>query len=883
MLGLANLSPCGRRAFPGSVAGNSVRRVAGVPGAHQRTTVTARRVVTSADSGRYAQPPIRVVRSQSGLGGGRRARARVFSTADELGVRRLAAGGSDDGVPDAEENGETEFVLRDDDDDGSHEVAPFSDGLNDPFAGLASVSSGADVIGFDAMLDDIVGGVSVGNGDGANDDDDDAGAGTGTGGVFSRPGDDQPWPASGNWAEFDTFLVKLAGMGYSLESPNAPAGWDDENAGDGGSSKMSTPEWARAVASEDEKSDESDDTSDEPGVRLPGLDDDPFAHVAHDDSSTGEDLTYSNKKRLLLEFSRDRDDAFDRLSERELYQLADHPMPHNQGNSGGRKQVNALKRLRAHLGIDDADLRGKCAAADHQQPAMGAVKLSDVLRVVHVYAEDVTPTDRPSRAMMQSLLRRLTLLADSPRQTASQTRGGGNDAKAKQPRWVERRERNSKRPEFEDDNYAPTRSFDGGRGRGGRSFGRNEFGRGGNGGGGGRGGYGGGRGSFDQTRDSPRERNSVDLRVERDSYRGGGGGTRRYEESDGDYRSGKKSFDDEFSVPVARNGYGRGRGDAGGGFRGGRDGGRGGRGGSSFDRDDDRRAPRSFDRNAFGSDDGWDTRPPPRQREGIERSRDSGGFDDRRGGDKNARSGFDRDARGGFDRGDRGGFDGGRGRGRGRGGGFERGRGGGGGGGFAREGNERRTRSQGGFGADRDGEGFDDGEESRGAEKRFESRGGRGYGDGGGRGYGDGGSRSAARGGGRGSFGGYEDREERGGFSGAVRGRGERRGGGRAGFPNDDREGGFSGARGRGGGGRGRGDRGGFDRGDRNGFDDRENRPERGSRFDREFTPRGGGRSGGRGRGGTSQVRLWRPKDVGDDGGSVKQPDRSNFGGGDWE
>ena len=425
MLGLANLSPCGRRAFPGSVAGNSVRRVAGVPGAHQRTTVTARRVVTSADSGRYAQPPIRVVRSQSGLGGGRRARARVFSTADELGVRRLAAGGSDDGVPDAEENGETEFVLRDDDDDGSHEVAPFSDGLNDPFAGLASVSSGADVIGFDAMLDDIVGGVSVGNGDGANDDDDDAGAGTGTGGVFSRPGDDQPWPASGNWAEFDTFLVKLAGMGYSLESPNAPAGWDDENAGDGGSSKMSTPEWARAVASEDEKSDESDDTSDEPGVRLPGLDDDPFAHVAHDDSSTGEDLTYSNKKRLLLEFSRDRDDAFDRLSERELYQLADHPMPHNQGNSGGRKQVNALKRLRAHLGIDDADLRGKCAAADHQQPAMGAVKLSDVLRVVHVYAEDVTPTDRPSRAMMQSLLRRLTLLADSPRQTASQTRGGG--------------------------------------------------------------------------------------------------------------------------------------------------------------------------------------------------------------------------------------------------------------------------------------------------------------------------------------------------------------------------------------------------------------------------------------------------------------------------
>ena len=140
------------------------------------------------------------------------------------------------------------------------------------------------------------------------------------------------------------------------------------------------------------------------------------------------ELTYSNKKRLLLEFSRDRDDAFDRLSERELYVLADHPMPPNQGNSSGRKQVNALKRLRAHLGVDDSDLRGRCAAADHNQNAMGAVKLSDVLRVVHVYADDVKPQDRPPRAAMQSLLRRLTSLADSPRAPASAARGGGAGA-----------------------------------------------------------------------------------------------------------------------------------------------------------------------------------------------------------------------------------------------------------------------------------------------------------------------------------------------------------------------------------------------------------------------------------------------------------------------
>ena len=167
-------------------------------------------------------------------------------------------------------------------------------------------------------------------------------------------------------------------------------------------------------------------------------------------------------------FSRDRDDAFDRLSERELYVLADHPMPPNQGNSSGRKQVNALKRLRAHLGVDDSDLRGRCAAADHNQNAMGAVKLSDVLRVVHVYAEDVKPQDRPPRAVMQSLLRRLTSLADSPRAPASAARGGGAGAPArpKQPRWVERRERRPERPEFEEDRYAPSRGGSRGRSRG---------------------------------------------------------------------------------------------------------------------------------------------------------------------------------------------------------------------------------------------------------------------------------------------------------------------------------------------------------------------------------------------------------------------------------
>ena len=130
---------------------------------------------------------------------------------------------------------------------------------------------------------------------------------------------------------------------------------------------VSTPEWARAVAkSYDRESDgESDGESDEEDDELS----DPFAHVAKQkgewDTDNDDDLvelSYANKKRLLLEFSRDREDLLRRLSERELYVLADHPLRKDQGNAGGRKVVNAMKRLRARLGVDASYFAGQCAA-----------------------------------------------------------------------------------------------------------------------------------------------------------------------------------------------------------------------------------------------------------------------------------------------------------------------------------------------------------------------------------------------------------------------------------------------------------------------------------------------------------------------------------------
>jgi len=581
---IINLSPrrFAARAHAVPTASGAPRRVAAVPAACARTTADARRGVTSRALGASTSAP-RLVARLLGARSARRARAPFSDRAhdgldDGFDGVRAAASASDAGVADDDDDASGGSFL---DDESLDEILDFDDGLDDPFAAVASApAAGA---AFEAMLDDI--GI-------ANALVDDPSTPTNaSSAVFSQPGDDAPWDSSGAWHEFDAFLAKLAGMGYSLESPNAPPGWGDD--AEPGAPKLSTPEWARAVAESADEDDADAPDADAPDsnnlVRV-DLDDDPFAHVASAERPDADaaELTYSNKKRLLLEFSRDRDDAFDRLSERELYVLADHPMPPNQGNSSGRKQVNALKRLRAHLGVDDSDLRGRCAAADHNQNAMGAVKLSDVLRVVHVYAEDVKPQDRPPRAVMQSLLRRLTSLADSPRAPASAARGGGAGAPArpKQPRWVERRERRPERPEFEEDRYAPSRGGSRGRGRG--------------------------RGDgFDGAR------------------RGGGlasrGRPRRYEDDDGDYRRDKaprsRRFDD-FD-------------DFGGGVRGGR--GRGGGGG--------------YD--AYGSDDGWDTRPPPSRR-GDAFDDGYGGGGGRRGGrgrgGRGGRGGFERRTRtqGGF-------------------------------------------------------------------------------------------------------------------------------------------------------------------------------------------------------------------------------------------
>ena len=331
---------------------------------------------------------------------------------------------------------------------------------DDPFEHVALP---VDEAAFDAAVDDIIA-----------DDDADAPASTSSAWSYSAPGDDLPWDAAGAWPEFDALLGKLMAKGYRIEPEGAVASTVDAS--------VSTPEWARAVAkSYDRESDgESDGESDEEDDELS----DPFAHVAKQkgewDTDNDDDLvelSYANKKRLLLEFSRDREDLLRRLSERELYVLADHPLRKDQGNAGGRKVVNAMKRLRARLGVDASYFAGQCAALGGGD-TMGECTFSDVTRLLHVFADDVAPQFRPDRAAMQSLLRRISALADTeklPESTEPTTTS--TTPAAKEPRWMERRSRRPPAREYEEDRYVrPGAAAAGavgrgrGRGRGGRGF-----------------------------------------------------------------------------------------------------------------------------------------------------------------------------------------------------------------------------------------------------------------------------------------------------------------------------------------------------------------------------------------------------------------------------
>jgi hypothetical protein len=285
---------------------------------------------------------------------------------------------------------------------------------------------------------------------------------------------------------------------------------------------VSTPEWARAVAESYEDEDETDDLAD------------PFATVAKqkgewdtDDDDSLVELSYANKKRLLLEFSRDREDLLRKLlSAKELYILADHALPKDQGNAGGRKQVNAMKRLRARLGVDASDLAHTCAAVGGGD-TMGACTFSDVTRLIHVFADDVSPQFRPERSSMQSLLRRITALADTDK-PADYVPEPAPEKLSAQPKWVDRRERRPPRREYEEDRYV----------RPGSSAGR------------GRGGGRGGRGY-----DSPRGRGRNDSSFNRPTR--GGRNDRYYDDDDG-YRPSPRGRAMERGTDDGFGGYGGG-------------------------------------------------------------------------------------------------------------------------------------------------------------------------------------------------------------------------------------------------------------------------------------------------------------------------------------
>ena len=344
------------------------------------------------------------------------ATARAFAPASFRGARRVGARFSADAAARAaagDHDDDDEIDDDDDETDDDDDDDEFDDGLDDPFAHVAAPPIADDHPGlagsdaeFEKMLDEMMAdgepdddAATDGDGDGDPDEQVDGAAAK-----YSEPGDAAPWPSDGSWPEWDAFLALLLERGYDPESPKEKALLaGGGGGGDGGEEGLSTPEWARKVAAESSESNADSASASEDSDSIDGLDD-PFAKIVAssedgdgdgDSSSSsssyeeGGVLSYANKKRLILEWSRDRDDIFHRCPEREMYQICDHPLP-RENNAGGRKQINALKRMRAYLGIDDGDLRGKCAAADSDVSVSLRAGTTDLGRVLMTYAVDVT-------------------------------------------------------------------------------------------------------------------------------------------------------------------------------------------------------------------------------------------------------------------------------------------------------------------------------------------------------------------------------------------------------------------------------------------------------------------------------------------------------------
>ena len=104
-------------------------------------------------------------------------------------------------------------------------------------------------------------------------------------------------------------------------------------------------------------------------------------------ASAENETDFGSRKRAVLQLARADENALQHVPRAELAALARTPLP-----TAGRKEVNALKRLRkAHLDAHEEPPK-ECAATRHEFSAQGEPGLSDALRLVHVHAEERSHT-----------------------------------------------------------------------------------------------------------------------------------------------------------------------------------------------------------------------------------------------------------------------------------------------------------------------------------------------------------------------------------------------------------------------------------------------------------------------------------------------------------
>ena len=194
-----------------------------------------------------------------------------------------------------------------------------------------------------------------------------------------------------DWPEYIQFLATLKTGGFAQPVPEHRRRLKGSNA---------VPEWVAGMSAS------STNAADE---------------FKHEFEKEFEDLTVmdlGDRKRMIIAFCRERRDIFDSITEAQLYQLLDWPVPKQLAS---RKLVSAVSRLRNAFEVNCSHWRGRCAslnAVTKVQAVNPTLHFTDLMRIIMSLSYVEYPDqfdDLPPKSVASEVLRVIMERAKVPK------------------------------------------------------------------------------------------------------------------------------------------------------------------------------------------------------------------------------------------------------------------------------------------------------------------------------------------------------------------------------------------------------------------------------------------------------------------------------------